>query len=423
MRKSSALPAAVSFVLGCLASGPVGAAPSFSEAYRSILEKSLRLETQKLEIEASRQRRLGQWGRFTPSLELSYTDSKIGETLPTHLRGASLDASVNLFRSFGDVAGARAAELSVEGNREKLLSERQGAELDALEVLIGALAKSRERKINERTVEMRADSLRIARERYAKGLLALQETEKVAIDLDIARAALANAVAQESEARAALLTALGQDGISGADWPWREEITGSAIERLSFSLDSRPDWRSAQASVQEERQKKRQALGTLLPTLDFKGSYGTFDLDARDRRDWKAVWVLTVPLFSGFKDYSAYRVQGLDEQQARIRLETLRRRVPPEIESLRLSFTEARSSALAREKTAKLTEKLYADNLQRFRLGRVNANELAQDLDRLLRSQLQEVEGWTSAHLSFARLCHGLGRFVSSSGRCETSPE
>ena len=105
--------------------------------------------------------------------------------------------------------------------------------------------------------------------------------------------------------------------------------------------------------------------------------------------------------------------------QAEITREAITRNAGAEIESYKVAFTQARESAAAREKTAQLTQSLFTDNLQRFRLGRASANELAIDQQRLLETEILEVEGWTTVHLSFVRLCHALGRTMRADGSCE----
>jgi outer membrane protein TolC len=400
---------------------PIAQGPSqqftFESAYQGIIDRSLRLQAQRLELDASEYRKTRQWSTFSPRFDVSYSDTSAGDSY-SRLQGAALNARVNLFRSFGDVNGLRAADKNIEGTREKLLVERQNAEDDALQILATYIARVAQREIGEKTVQLKADSARIARERFDRGLLPMQEVSKVTIDLDNARAALADTLIQETDARAKLISALGSDQVK-AEWPWKEVISnGLQIENAALVLEARPDWRAALASVAEEKYRTKQTFGTLLPSLDFTASYGSADLSMSSRRDWNAIWTFSMPLFTGFQDYAAYKIQSVSQRQAEVRLELLKRQATIEIENLRVTHLRARETAIAREKTAKVTEQLYADNQRRFQMGRANANDLELDLNRLLNSQLLEVDGWLAAHLTLAKLCHGHGGFISADGAC-----
>ncbi len=397
---------------------------TFSSAYRAILERSLRIETQRRQIDASEARRLAQWGSLAPSLSFEVNQKQAGESPSVGpLNGAALTTTVNLFRSGADLAGIQAARENLRANREKLLNERQLVEEDALSALVTFIGRVRARQINEKIVQLRAESLRIAKERYDRGLLAMQEVDKVAIDLDNSRAKLIDAQAREAEGRALLKSALGHDAIA-IEWPWKDSLVKSQdLDKGLFDLERRPDWRQLKASVEEQKGRRRQALGQLLPSLSFSASLGNSDLANSGRRDWGTLLTLSVPIFEGLRDYSNFQVQGLELQVAEYRLEALRRLAPAEVESLKENHRAARESALAREKTAKVSERLFSDNQQRFRLGRATVNELAFDQDRLLQSQLLEIEGWLNLHLTYARLCHGLGGFVVASSEVSLSCE
>jgi outer membrane protein TolC len=271
----------------------------------------------------------------------------------------------------------------------------------------------------ENLVKLKVESLRVAKERFARGLLASQEVDKVSIELENARARLIDAETSETEARAKLKALLGDDHIA-ISWPWKETLTsGPHLDEQEFSLEKRPDWRAEQASVDAERFRKRQALTRFLPSLNLGLSYGNSDLSQPDRRDWAAVMTLTLPLFDRLDGITGFRIQSLTYEQAELKAETIKRQAPAEIVALRQSLKAARESAIVREKTAKLSEKLFDENFQRFSLGRTSVNELAIDQSRLYESELLAVEGWASAHISQVRLCHAFGGLISSQGLCQ----
>ena len=415
MRKLLALPFAIAAVA---APSAEAAAPTFAEAYKTILDRSLRVRTQMLDVEASEIRRNAKYGAFTPSLAVEGTQTTTAEPVVGPKQAAGLAASVNLFRSFSDLAGLQAAKKSLERSQESLLNERQKAEAEAATAIFLFIARTRQRQISERIVGLKSESLKIARERYDKGLMPLQEVDKVAIELENSRAFLTDAVSAEAAAKASLQTLLGDDAVA-VDWPWRQSLSqGAKLETIDFAIERRPDFRALQAGLESDRLRKREALGAFLPSLDFEVAYGSFDLSQPARRDWSTILRLKLPLYDGYKSISAYRLVAVSELATAVQLESLKRSAPAEVEGFRQSHKAARETALAREKTALITERLYSDNLQRFRLGRASANDLALDQTRLLDSQNLEVSGWSDAHISFVQLCHALGGYVEPSGQC-----
>jgi outer membrane protein len=408
---------------------------SFDSAYRAILERSLRIQTQGYDVEISRQKRLQALGQFAPSVTIVGEQTQNTATLPGDPtiplatsttnsitgRSAAVTASLNLFRSGGDIAGAKAASRNVRSTRERSSLERQGVETDAVDALVNVIARAKEREITSKLLKVQDESMRVAKERFNKGYLPSQEVDKVAIELENARAQVTDAEVAESEARARLQALLGHDRIE-LEWPWRKSLTDSSgLDKLDFDLVKRPDWRAATTKLEAQAWSKRQSWSTLLPSLDLIGSYGNADLSQPERRDWSLGFTLTIPLFDRYTAWGNTQIQKLEESKAQTELESVIRTAPAEINALRANYRSSRDSALVREKTAKLSERVYGDNFLRFRLGRATVNELAIDQQRLLQSQLSEVQGWSTAHLSLMRLCHALGGFVVASGTCQES--
>lgn len=394
---------------------------SFSQAWDQILDRSLRTQAQSLTVDINRQQKLSRWGAFTPTLTLQAAESRAGVPSTGPLYSAEAVSTWNLFRSGSDMAGLDAADRELKSSQERLGVERQATEEEAAQGLIDVIAKEKSRQIVEKIVRLKEESVRVARERYQRGLLPLQEVDKTGIDLENSRARLIDAETSLANARAELEALLGFSNIQ-IEWPWRQMLLkGTNILERDFQLGQRPDWKAAQYTVEAAGLRKRQAVGLLFPSLDFKASYGYRDLaDINvDRRNWATSLVLTIPLFEGFANYTNYRIEDDQWLISQVNAEKVRRFAEPEVEALRRNFKSARESALAREKTAELTQKLFADNFQRFRLGRASVNDLAIDQNRLFESELLSVEGWASAHVSYVRLCHALGGYVRADGACQ----
>jgi outer membrane protein TolC len=391
---------------------------TFAQAWDQILKRNLRVQTQALSVDLIAQKRLLAIGAFIPTLAIQSSDNRGTAYYPPQ-RSLGLVAGVNLFRSGADLDGLSAVEMDRRSAQQKLFSETQVAEEEAAQALTQVIARVQQRRLVEKIAKLKLDSLRVAQERFKQGLLPQQEVDKVLVDVENSQARLTDQVSSEVTARGTLETLLASSDIR-IEWPWRQILVeGPKLEQIAFDLSQRPDWRSSQAAVQAEHLRRRRTVKLMLPSLDLNATYGTADVTDLGRRDWSSSLVLTIPLFEGFKNYAAFGTQDLNYQGALIQSEAIRRSAPIELENFRHSYQAARDSALLREKTAKLTERLFEDNFLRFKMGRATANDLAFDQNRLFESELLAVDGWTNAHLSFVRLCHALGRYVRPTGECQ----
>ena len=395
---------------------------SFNEAYERILGRNLQVQSQQLNVESNQAKKLARVGAFTPSLALVGQETKASTTDPLLTRDqANVTLSANLFRSGSDFAALKAANRDIDASKENLQNVKLSAEDDAATTLITFIARTRQRELISQIVTLSQESFKIAKERYTKGLIPQQEVDKVQIDLNNSQARLIDADVLVAAARAAVSARIGAFQNVNLDWPWKSAIvSGPRSEALEFKLENRPDFRASLQMLEAEGWRRHASRSLLLPSLDFAASYGNADIAAdRNRRDWAAYLTLTIPIFEQFQGYSAARLQTLAKQQAEIARESVIRNAGQEVESYKVGFTVARESAVARERTSKLTQRLFTDNLQRFRLGRANANEIAFDQSRLLEAEILEVEGWSSAHLSFLKLCHALGHSMTANGSCQ----
>ncbi len=395
---------------------------SFAQAFEAIVQRDLTLKGASLGVDSAEASRLKSIGAFTPDLAVVVQDKREAEPL-VHTRSAALTASVNLFRSGADVAGVRASNRAVDASREDLLAQRQKTELATVQVLTTLLSALRQVEIQKKLVRIQSDLLRVSRERFQRGLLPRQESDRIQIDLENANASLANSETELIAAQSAFTAALGANKTLDLEWPWKKKIASSTeLDSLTFDIEKRPDYRSANFSIDSARLSKWQAAGRLLPSVDLTGSYGNFNLDQEGRHDWSTMVRLTIPLFERFQGWSSYRVASINETQGEFNREAVLRNAPAEFVSLKRSFIAARDSALLREKTALMSEDLFSDALKRFQLGRTNVNDLAIEQRRLLESQQLEIQGWAEAHRDLTRLCHALGRFVGPNGECRAEP-
>ncbi|MCM2277821.1 MAG: efflux RND transporter permease subunit [Oligoflexia bacterium] len=392
---------------------------SFDQALERILSRSTRIGIGELELAEGQARNLPSRLHFLPSISLGakQSTSSIGtgtDSSRTSSRSIEADATINLFRFGADAAASKAAIHEETALRQQADSARLEAEAEAAAALLQVIRRSQEIQILTRLAKMEEDSVRIARERYARGLLPLQEVEKVSIDLENARARLSDGEVRAAEASARLVALLGQADLDH-DWPWINRLKQGSFDSLLGAPSGvplqHPRVRAAASRAQAEEELLSRQYRLLLPSLDASLVYGYYEPKAQASYPaWTGVLTLSLPVFDRLAGISRTKALARSREAALLRLEQSQRDALETWEAVTQGFRAARSSALAREKTLLTTRKLYEDGLKRFQQGRMTTNELFVEQSRLSETEFLAVESWSAAHLALTRLCHTLGK-------------
>ena len=199
--------------------------------------------------------------------------------------------------------------------------------------------------------------------------------------------------------------------------PWVDEFRtgrGATLIGEDFQLNQRSDWLSAQKDFQAQEEKLNQNWRLLFPSIDAQFSYGNFSGYFGSLTGWSGTISMTIPLFDQLTSYSDAKAQIYLKMSSEVKLEKVQREARSQWESSRANFQIALETALVREKTLELSKKLYQDNLNRFQVGRMTANDLTLDRNRMNSAERFTVQAWAAVHLHFTELCHSLGYRVST---------
>jgi outer membrane protein TolC len=393
---------------------------TFHEALDEIMRRSTSVATQQTNLDSAQIKAVPVRLRFVPDLAIQAHAEK-ARIDKSDLTGKRLDvtSTLNLVRFGGDFAAVRAAERDIDTEEARLLAARLDVELGAVGALSVRIQRVFEVEVSKRLVSMQTEFLKISRERYDHGLLPLQEVEKISVDLDNARARLSDAETAAYASLAVLDPLLGDRPVR-IEWPWKDWFSNaSAIDVLAsrkLSLDAVPEYRAAKQKVEAEEERLRQSRAAILPTIDASLSYdyleGSNSSTGAGYNQWIGGVTATIPLFDRLTNFSAARAQSATRQAAEIALDQAGREAQATWADARDEFRGTVTTALARDKTVAVSRKLFEDSLRRFRAGRAAANELNVDQQRLLDSEVFAVQGWSSAHIAYARLCRALGESV-----------
>ena len=391
---------------------------TFDQALSRLMEVSTSLQVQQTQLDSADIRQTQARFQFTPSVSLAAKTGKSGTSL---YRGeqtsnqAVASSDLNLFRFGADWADLAAAGKDLEAQQALYENETLNAELQSVSFLVDEISKRINAEVDREFVKLREQSLLIAKERFSQGLLAQQEVEKVKVDLENSRARLADAEASQAEADAALMARIGTSSVDSS-WPWKAEL----LERKSrvFKLgekpsDLHPGLRAAALVVEAQESKLSSKRRLFWPSLDANFTYGFYDGVTQTglpaQKAWSGALTLSFPLFNRYANASDIGLQAQSVIAAEKKRDGVRIDLDQEKRSSQAGFELALESVKRRVDTLQISKRIYQDNLRRFRGGRITADELLIDQDRLLTSQLLEVEGWATVHRQSTRYCHALG--------------
>jgi len=396
---------------------------SFSEATQKMTSENLSVLVQQTNLSASRFQLDAAWGNFSPSVFLKgEQDNGQSNWDPTKsdytvLRTYSANATWNLFRSGADLAGLKAAHRNLDYQSFQLDDSYLQSEAQAVTNLLQLIEKKQTVEALRRSEESLHGFLKIAEARFDKGLLPREETQKVTLDAGNAEARRADAEVQLNLAKAAVESILGHSNVK-TEWPWTKNFSMADVSRLldespsSSAARSRPDWRAAQASMETEDYRERALFRSMLPTVDFSYSWSRYNRPDTAFSGWSTVAVLTIPLWSGLKDYSAFRVQEEARHAAEFRLRQVERDVRSTITAAQANFKISVAQFKSRTKNLETAQHILDQDTARFKMGRADANEINLDVRRVTEAEILAIQGTSQAHLAYLQLLHAFGQRV-----------
>lgn len=395
---------------------------SFQEAVNAIVERSTSVGIQKETKESVEARNWSSKYRLLPTVTLSATEAryKVINTAEVEKRTYQAVGNLNILRFGADIAAMSAAMNENESEEYLVADSILKAEEEGTGAIFGYIHAQALVKSLEANLKSREDAWKIGQERSKRGLLAMEEANKLLIDRSNAEAVLHDGEAERVNASERLVRLLSHQRVD-AQWPWKETMpkVQTFFEKVDQkNLAERPDWKASETALDAAHARKRESLGQALPSVDLSVSYGDVNyqkpLPQVTGNEWQGMLTLTIPLFDRFSNFGAYRAAVHAARAQELRLESVRRLARSEWNTARESFSIALKSAIEREKTLDVSRKLYESNTLRFRRGIINANDLMIDQDRLYQAEVNAIKGWSAAHQKFVAACHALGERVVS---------
>jgi outer membrane protein TolC len=368
-------------------------------------QKSLLLQAEHSQLKASKTQSLSRLSQIAPSISagVGKSESRISSDLTGKTKSIfdywRISADWNLFRGFSDFQAYRAAKENETAQEYQVRARALEIELAGAKVIFNRLYLLDAGRAQAELLQLKQETMRIGRDRYAQGKIPQQDLTKLEVDL----------AQQANQARSAELElaqnqiawkAFFVDELKTNDWPL-EETQSLALTEGGGSFASRRLRERASAAEHSWMSARLRHS----PSLDFSLSYKELPLKSPNTGTWSGVLELSLPLFSRFETaaaagqaHAAFLNADAEATNAE-REEALRREYLKK--KIKLSYENIKEARLIQEKA----ERLYRDMLRSFQLGRLSTNELFQEQDRRIRSVLSYSQARLAFHESLIEAC------------------
>lgn len=394
---------------------------SFHQALSEMVESHVDVKVQQTQLSAAKSQVWAARGAFLPTLSLQAQQQNSGgsyNAMGTLSQGQiySAVANWNLFRSGSDTASLQSALYNRDYQKMLYQDTSLQAESKAAQALLNLIEDQMKVEVLKHSETNTQKFFDIARSRFEKSLLAKEEVDKIAIDVNNAEAKRADAELQFNTVRASVQSMLGHSRVK-LQWPWEKKLSldqlkGDLGGSSRTALTSRADYQAAMDSFKSEDAHSRAKFRLLFPTIDASFSESYVQAPRQSLTAWQGLVTLTIPLWNDDKDYSAYRVQEESKRAAEVRLRQLERDIDSSVHTAQENFKLAIQQYQSRLKNLEIAKHLLDQDAARFKIGRTDANELNLDLTRATEAELLSIEGVTQAHLAYMNLLHAFGKMV-----------
>jgi len=386
------------------AAQPAGEVLTWEESVRQAAAVNPDLRAARDSLRAAEMDVRGAGSGFLPTLTGSATRTDTSATSTAAITApdsnVALTASQNLFAGFRDqasVAQARAnrtvAEANLRAARARLSFDLKSA-FATLQTAVDALALStdivRRREQNLRLVELRYES-----GRENKGSLYLSQATLSQARFESLQAEQALRVAQAQFAR-----------VLGRDHPQAMRLAGEvpviappAQVDFAQAVQDTPDQQRALAQVEAAKAGVDIVSSAFWPSLDLSGTtvHQGNDWELEDRRN-TLLLSLTVPIFSGGKDYYGVRSAGATESAAEANRENLIRQLRTQLEQAYATYVQAVAKLgvdvdflKAASARAEIARSKYSNGLMSFEDWDIIENDLINRQKAVLQSRRDRV--------------------------------
>lgn len=269
-----------------------------------------------------------------PSLS---ANASIGETLDTWNGAADSDnasygltLNQSLYRG-GRTSGAIDAALArIEASRQQLRSTEQGILLDAIGAHMNVVRDQQVVAIRSNNVEVLAEQLRAARDRFEVGEITRTDVAQAEARLSGARAQLSAAQAALAASRAGYARVTGIEPVEPVSATASDAVPSEYADAVETAIARNPDLLATQFNEAAAEQNVRIARGALMPEVGLRASASegrANDFAGQGSGSVSVTASVSMPIFTGGLNRSNVREARAAADQARLASVNVRRQV------------------------------------------------------------------------------------------------
>jgi outer membrane protein len=326
--------AALSVLSAGLAPWGLAQAQSLTDTLVAAYESNPTLGAQRASLRQSEEGYFQARASLLPSLSAS---GSVGDTLDTwggaqESDGASYGLTLNqsIYRG-GRTSGSIDASLArIEAARQQLRSTEQSVLLDAVSAHMNVVRDQQVVAIRSNNVEVLAEQLRAARDRFEVGEITRTDVAQAEARLSGARAQLSAAQAALAASRAGYARVTGVEPIEPENAGPAEQAPAEFADAAEVAINRNPDLLAAQYAEQAAEYSVRVARGARLPEVGLRASVSEGrenDFSGQGRGSASITANVTMPIFTGGLNQSNVRQARAAADQARLSGLTVRRQV------------------------------------------------------------------------------------------------
>lgn len=347
-----------------------------------------------------------------PTLSASYVREKSYNTEIVGY-GSSIILSANLFKGGTDYYNLR-SQYRLLDSEEKTLSDKEiVAQQRSIELAVKYILSQKKYQIVSDLLEVQNKSLEIAKKRYDKGIIPLQEWQKAQVDVFNSEARQMNAKIERETYQKEVESYLGKDQLK-AEWPFSKLLLKGKKSPLQKSGSMRTDLASLQSYAESLEKSYQSQFGSFLPQVDlsYRMTNASSDngfFNSNGVEDKVVALNFTWTLWNGYKDRAQLAYSRYLREEAKYRLSDLKRSSKASLESKKVNYQTSFESLSRRIKTLDISRKIYRQSVRRFQEGKLSVNDLEIDQNRFLETELLAQEGEAQLHLALSELCYEFG--------------
>ena len=191
-------------------------------------------------------------------------------------------------------------------------------------------------------------------------------------------------------------------------WPWEKSLTLEQAKPYltadPMAFEARPDFKAAKQSIETEDARSRSLLRSLLPSVDLTYSVGETHTRGITVSAWSSLATLTIPLWSGLKDYSGYKVQVENKAAAEARLHQLRREAQSTVTAAQANYRLSVQLYQARARNLGVARHILDQDEARFKIGRaVNHRSCREGVQHMFGAVAPRIKKAPTIIISYSR--------------------